>query len=110
MPRKGFYTLQQAVEMICANDFKGDDVDITLLPPDRVDEITDEEDFNDEQTAEVIVHEESGPVEVFYNHSENIRDSGVQPSASSTAYTDVGPPLNRQAGKCRPEELPEFGC
>src|SRR6218665_623239 len=74
---------------------------ITLLPRDRVDEITDEEDFDDEQTGEVIAHEVSGPVEVFYNHSENIRDSGVQPSASSTAYTDVGPPLNRQTGKCR---------
>ena len=43
---------------------------------------------------------------MFYNHSENIRDSGVQPSASSTAYTGVSPPLNRQAGKCRPEDLP----
>src|SRR6218665_1473342 len=94
MTRKGFYTLQQAVEMICANDFRGDDVDITLRPPDRVDEITDEEDLDDEQTGEVIVHEVSGAVEVFYNHSENIRDSGV------------GPP-HRQAGKCRLEELPE---
>src|SRR6218665_1365363 len=104
MPRKGFYTLQQAVEMICANDFRGDDVDITLLPPDRVDEITDEEDFDDEQTGEVIDHEVTRPVEVFYNHSENIRDSGhVQPSASS----DVGPLLNCQAGKCRPKELTE---
>ena len=72
-----------------------------------MDEITDEEDFDDEQTGEVIVHEVSGPVEVFYSHSENIRESGVQPSASSTAYTDVGPPLNCQAGKCRPEELRE---
>src|SRR6218665_3179541 len=107
MPRKGLYTLQQAVEMICANDFRGDDIDITLLPPDRVDEITDEEDLGDEQTGVAIVHGVSGPVEVFYNHSENTRDSGVQPSASSTVYTDVGPPLNRQAGKCRPEEFLE---
>ena len=109
MPRKGFYTLQQAVEMICANDFRGDDVDITLLPPDRVDELTDEEDLDDKQTGVVIVREVSGPVEVFYNHSENIRYSGVQPSASSTVYTDVGPPLNRHTGTCRPEELPA-GC
>ena len=54
MPRIGFYTLQQAVAMINDDNFTGDDVEITVLQPNRVDDMTDEENFDDDVTGDRI--------------------------------------------------------
>jgi len=66
MPRNKFFTLAQAIAMIKNDDFVGEDIDMTILPPDQVDEITDEEDIDDDTMGEAAVVDVSGSVEVFF--------------------------------------------
>lgn len=95
MPRIRYYTLKQAVAMICDDSFVGDDVDITILPPEQVDQVSDEEEVDDDGTGEAVVQEVAGPVELYFHDSTmstNEQDSGEVSSSQSPVTVDEPEP------------------
>ena len=67
MPRKRFYSLKEAVAMICEDDVV-QQADIVVLPPAQVDELSDCElmDDNDLLTNDMLPDDVAGDVEVQY--------------------------------------------
>ena len=67
MPRKRFYSLKEAVAMICEDDIV-QQADIVVLPPAQVDELSDCEliDDNDLLTNDILPDDVAGDVEVQY--------------------------------------------
>lgn len=93
MPRKRFFSIGEALEMINHENFTGEDVDITVIPPDSVDTLTDEENVDDGGTGEIFVEDVSGCVEIHYKTTKQQVD---KPAASNTVASDDVQPVSKR--------------
>src|SRR5277367_5773150 len=67
MRRSKCLTVEEAVALLDDPNFRGEDVNINVLPPERVDELTDEDEGPDEDTGTAWVQDVPGSIEVEYN-------------------------------------------
>ena len=69
--------------------------DITILPPEQVDQVSDEEEVDDDKTGEAVVQEVAGHVELYFHDrtlSTNEHDSGEASSSQSPVTVDEPEP------------------
>ena len=76
--------------MIQDDSFCGEDVEIAILPPETVDEVTDEEDIDDDATGEVTVPDVSGSVEVHYPTTDPGQSASIQYNRRHPKLTNAG--------------------